>query len=206
MIAGLSRTRAALLVIDIQDRLVPSMPEATLVAVLRNTKILIEAADQLGVPIVVSQQYPRGLGNTTKAIEDALATVKTRVHRFDKVEFSAPASPAFGQLAPALGRDQWILCGMETHVCVYQSARDLVARGWAVHVCVYQSARGLVERGYQVHVVADAIASRTKANYRVGLGLIERSGAFVSSTEVCVFDLLGKAGTDEFKALSKLIK
>jgi nicotinamidase-related amidase len=188
VIAGLSRTRAALLVIDIQDRLVPSMPEATLVAVLRNTRILIEAAAQLGVPIVVSQQYPRGLGNTTKAIEDALATVKQPVHRFDKVEFSAPASPAFGQLAPALGRDQWILCGMETHVCVYQSARDLVARGWSVHVC------------------ADAVCSRTPLNWELGLRLVERAGAIVTSTEVCVFDLLGRAGSDEFRALSKAIK
>jgi nicotinamidase-related amidase len=188
VIAGLSRTRAALLVIDIQDRLVPSMPEATLDNVVRNTKILIEAADRLGLPIVVSQQYPRGLGTTIKPIEDALAQVKQPVHRFDKVEFSAASSPAFAQLAPTLGRDQWILCGMEAHVCVYQSARDLVGRGWAVHVC------------------ADAICSRTGLNWELGVRLIERAGAIISSTEVCVFDLLGRAGSDEFRALSRAIK
>lgn len=187
MIAGLSRTRAALLVIDIQERLLPSMPEVALRDVLRNTKILIEAANRLGLPIVVSQQYPRGLGATTPPIEAEIAQSE-RVHRFDKLEFSSAAAPAFAPLAQTLGRDQWILCGMETHVCVYQSARDLAARGWDVHVC------------------ADAVCSRTERNREIGLGLMERAGAIITSTEVCVFDLLGRAGSDEFRALSKAIK
>ena len=187
MIAPLSRRRAALLVVDIQDRLLPAMPEAALADVMRNAQILITAAAQLGLPIVVSQQYPRGLGPTHQAIEAALAPAK-QVHRFDKLEFSAAASPGFGELAPRLGRDQWILCGMETHVCVYQSARDLVARGWAAHVC------------------ADAVCSRTPLNWELGLRLMERAGAIITSTEVCVFDLLGRAGSDEFRALSRVIK
>jgi nicotinamidase-related amidase len=187
---GLSRNRAALLVVDIQDRLMPAMPADALGDVLRNTEILITAAAQLGLPIVVSQQYPRGLGTTAKRIEDALAAVKD-VRRFDKMEFSAAAAPAFAALATSgsgLGRDQWIVCGMETHVCVYQTARDLVARGWAAHVC------------------ADAVCSRTPANREIGLGLMARAGAVITSTEVCVFDLLGRAGTDEFRSLSKVIK
>jgi len=183
----LSRSRAALLVIDIQDRLLPAMPAEALAQVTRNTQILITAADQLGLPIVVSQQYPRGLGATAQPIEDALATARA-VHRFDKVEFSAAAAPAFAQIAPGLGRDQWLLCGMETHVCVYQTARDLVARGWDVHLC------------------ADAVCSRTPANRELGLGLMARAGAIVTSTETCVFDLLGRAGSDEFRALSRVIK
>ncbi|HEY0483437.1 MAG TPA: isochorismatase family protein [Kofleriaceae bacterium] len=187
MIAPLSRSRAALLVVDIQDRLLPAMPEDALAAVMRNSVILIQAADQLGLPIVVSQQYPRGLGVTARPIEDAVAAAR-RVHRFDKLEFSAAAAPAFAALAPGLGRDQWIVCGMETHVCVYQSARDLAARGWDVHVC------------------ADAVCSRTPANREIGLGLLARAGAIVTSTEVCVFDLLGRAGSDEFRALSRVIK
>jgi nicotinamidase-related amidase len=186
-LAGLSRTRAALLVVDIQERLAPAMPEQVLAQVVRNTSVMIEAAKLLGLPIVVSQQYPRGLGTTLPVIEDALRDAPG-VHRFDKVEFSAAACAEFAALAPTLGRDQWLVTGMEAHVCVYQSAR------------------GLVERGFQVHVLADAISSRTKANWRVGLGLVERAGAIVSSTEVSVFDLLGRAGTDEFKALSRLIK
>jgi len=187
VIAPLSRSRAALLVVDIQDRLLPAMPADALADVMRNSAILITAAAQLGLPIVVSQQYPRGLGATARPIEDALAQARG-VHRFDKLEFSAAAAPAFAALAPGLVRDQWILCGMETHVCVYQTARDLVARGWAVHLC------------------ADAVCSRTPANREIGLGLMARTGAVITSTEVCAFDLLGRAGSDEFRALSKVIK
>jgi nicotinamidase-related amidase len=187
MISPLSRSRAALLVVDIQDRLMPAMPADAAAEVIHNTGILIQAAVRLGVPIVVSQQYPRGLGATIQPVEDALAAA-TAVHRFDKLEFSAAAAPAFAALAPGLGRDQWIVCGMETHVCVYQTARDLVTRGWATHVC------------------ADAVCSRTARNRELGLGLMARAGAILTSTEACVFDLLGRAGSDEFRALSKVIK
>jgi len=188
--APLSRSRAALLVVDIQDRLLPAMPAAALADVMRNSLLLIAAADRLGLPIVVSQQYPRGLGATAQPIEDAL-TAARGVHRFDKLEFSAAAAPAFGALVAqgaGLARDQWIVCGMETHVCVYQTARDLVARGWDVHVC------------------ADAVCSRTPANRELGLGLMARAGALIAPTETCVFDLLGRAGSDEFRALSRMIK
>ena len=186
-VTGLDRRRAALLVVDIQDRLLPVMPDDALAEVLRNTAILIAASAQLGLPIVVSQQYPRGLGATARSVEDALAQARG-VHRFDKLEFSAAAAPAFAALAPGLARDQWIVCGMETHVCVYQTARDLVARGWDVQVC------------------ADAVCSRTAANRELGLGLMARAGAIVTATEACVFDLLGRAGSDEFRALSRVIK
>jgi nicotinamidase-related amidase len=162
------------------------MPAQVLAQLVRNTTILIDAARRLALPIVVSQQYPKGLGGTIAPIEEALAG--TNAHRFDKLEFSAAACSTFTALAPKLGRDQWIVCGMEAHVCVYQTAR------------------GLVERGYQAHVVADAVSSRTKANWRIGLGLAARSGAIVTSTEVCVFDVLERAGSDDFKALSKAIK
>jgi nicotinamidase-related amidase len=183
----LSRTRAALLVVDIQERLSAAMSAEILAQMVRNTAVLIETARRLWLPIVVSQQYPRGLGATLPAIEDALRDAPT-LHRFDKLAFSAADTPEFAALAPKLGRDQWIVTGMETHVCVYQSAR------------------GLVERGYHVHVATDAIASRTKANYKVGRELVARSGAIPTSTEAIVFDLLGSASDAEFKALSRLIK
>jgi len=186
-ITPLGRSRAALLVVDIQDRLLPAMPADAVAQMMRNTEILIAAADQLGLPIVASQQYPKGLGPTAARIAEALERARL-VHRFDKLEFSAAAAPAFAALAPGLGRDQWIVTGMEAHVCVYQSARDLALRGGAVHV------------------VADAVCSRTKANWRIGLALAERAGAIATSTEVCVFDLLERAGTDAFRALSKAIK
>lgn len=187
MTAGLSRGRAALLVVDIQDRLLPAMAPDDAARVVRNSVILIEAAVRLGLPIVVSQQYPRGLGPTAAAIEQALAEAP-QLHRFDKLSFSAVAAPEFAALAPRLGRDQWIVCGMETHVCVYQTVRDLVARGWDVQVC------------------ADAVCSRTPRNSELGLGLMDRAGAAIASTEICVFDLLGRAGSDEFRALSKVLK
>lgn len=188
---ALSRSRAALLVIDIQERLVPAMDGDAAARVIKHTAILIDAAARLGLPIVASQQYPRGLGATVPPIEEALAAAAAAgaaLHRFDKLEFSAAAAPAFAALAPRLARDQWILTGMETHVCVYQTARDLAARGAAVHV------------------VADAVCSRTEANWRIGLDLAARAGVIPTSTEVCVFDLLGRAGSDEFKALSRAIK
>ncbi|HTR49902.1 MAG TPA: isochorismatase family protein [Kofleriaceae bacterium] len=186
-IEPLSRTRAALLVIDVQERLAAAMSPEVLAPVVRNTKLLIEAARRLGLPIVVSQQYPKGLGPTIAPLEEALAG-HPRLHRFDKLEFSAAGAPEFAALAPGLGRDQWIACGMEAHVCVYQSAR------------------GLVGRGYAVHVAADATCSRTKANWQIGVGLVERAGAIATSTEACVFDLLERAGNDDFKALSRAIK
>lgn len=181
MIARLSRARAALLVVDIQERLSAAMPTEVMARVVRNTQILIHAARTLHLPIVVSQQYPKGLGPTIASLEETLTGLPD-VHRFDKLEFSAADG------TPQLGRDQWIVCGMEAHVCVYQSAR------------------GLVARGETVHVVTDAVCSRTKANWQVGCGLIERSGAILTSTETCVFDLVERAGSEEFKALSKLIK
>ena len=187
MIQGLTRGRAALLVVDIQDRLAAAMPAEILAQTVRNTAVLIEAARRMWLPIVVSQQYPKGLGTTLPAIEDALRDAPT-LHRFDKLAFSAADTEPFAQLAPKLGRDQWIVTGMEAHVCVYQSAR------------------GLVQRGYQVHVVADAIASRTKPNFKIGRKLIAEAGATVTSTEVVVFDLLGSAADVEFKPLSRLIK
>src|SRR6185503_18528495 len=147
----------ALLVVDIQDKLAAAMPQAVLAQTVRNTAVLIETARRMWLPIVVSQQYPKGLGPTVNAIEEALRDAPT-LHRFDKQVFSAADTPDFAALAPTLGtaspRDQWIVTGMEAHVCVYQSAR------------------GLVERGYQVHVVADAIASRTKQNFKIGKKLI----------------------------------
>lgn len=186
-LAPLSRSRAALLVVDIQDRLLPVMQPDAAERLLRNTVLLIQAADQLGLPIVVSQQYPRGLGPTVASIEAALATAKA-VHRFDKLEFSTAAAPEFAALAPRLARDQWIVCGMETHVCVFQTVRDLVARGYATHVC------------------ADAVASRTAQNREIGLGLMQTAGAIISSAEACVFDLLGRAGSDDFRVLSRALK
>lgn len=182
----LSPSRAALLVIDIQDKLIAAMPAAVAPQVVKNTKVLVETATRLGFPVVVSQQYPKGLGQTVPELAEVLPP---GTHRFDKLGFSAACAQPFTELrmTTLAGRDQWIVTGMEMHVCVYQTVRDLVPHA-------------------AVHVVADATASRTHANWRAGLELVDRLGAINTTTEVCVFDLLERAGTDNFKALSKAIK
>jgi nicotinamidase-related amidase len=176
---AIDRARAALLVVDVQERLLAAMSPDDAARVVKNCGILIEAARQLGVPIVASEQYRKGLGPTVAPLDAALTAAGAR--RFEKLEFSA--EPGIVE-----ERDQWIVCGMETHVCVYQTVR------------------GLAARGRTVHVPADAVCSRTAENKAVGLALAEKAGAIVTSTETVVFDALGRAGTDEFKALSKLIK
>jgi len=189
----LSPTTSALLVIDVQDKLVHAMDRATVESMIKNIRILIDAARHLDIPIFVSQQYPKGLGKTVEPIEHALAQVDQKKHpirRWDKVEFSAVAAEEFTKLGVAgeTGFTQWIVCGLEAHVCIYQTVRDIT--GW----------------GSTVHLATDAIASRTKANWRCGVSLSRDAGALITSTETIVFDLLGKAGTPPFKALSQAIK
>ena len=187
---AIERSRAALLVIDVQERLAAAMAPEPMAALVRNTCILLEAARRFGLPVVASQQYPKGLGQTVQPVAAALAALPPdSLHRFDKLEFSACAAPAFADIAPRLaGRDQWLVCGMEAHVCVYQTVRHLRQETDAVHV------------------VRDAVLSRTPDNLAVGLSLIERTDSIITSTETVIFDLLGAAGTDDFKALSKLIR
>ena len=187
MIERLSHARTALLVIDIQERLVSAMPEAVAKQLVRNVKVLVDAATRFDLPVVVSQQYPNGLGNTIPELAEVLPA---DAHRLDKIEFSVACTAQLAELrrGPLASRDQWIVTGMEAHICVYQSVRDLVAAG------------------QHVFVVADAVSSRTKQNWRIGIDLMRELGAHITSTEVCVFDLLERAGTDHFKALSKAIK
>ena len=182
--------RAALLVVDIQERLAAAMPAEAMAACEKNTLILIELARRLGLPVVASEQYPRGLGPTVPALAAALARAEggLDVHRLEKLEFATVEAPGFAALSERLGRQQWIVVGMESHVCVWQTVR------------------GLLGRGAEVQVPADAVCSRTADNRATGLRLMERAGAVVTSTEAVVFDALGRAGTDEFKALSRLIK
>jgi len=179
--------RTGLLVIDVQERLAAAMPEPVRTAVERNLAILIAAAGRFELPIIVSEQYPRGLGRTTPAVAAALDQVRD-VCFFEKVDFAAPSSPAWPVAIGDRQLDRWLVTGMETHVCVFQTVR------------------ALREQGATVHVVADACASRTKANWKSGLALSAAAGAVVSNTETAVFDLLGRASTDDFRALSKLIK
>jgi len=170
-----------LLVIDIQERLVPAMKYGE--QVIQNTNILISLAQKLGVPIVVTEQYPKGLGKTVSEVRNNLEESLT----YEKMTFSGCTSEVTTALK-GLGRKKIIITGMETHVCVFQTVRDLLVDG------------------YQVFVVGDAVCSRTKGNYLNGLSLMSSMGAVVTNTETVFFDLMKQAGTPLFRELSKLIK
>lgn len=177
----LIREEAVLLVIDIQDRLVPAMKYGELV--IRNTNILIPLAKKSGIPILATEQYPKGLGKTVSELSVNLEEALT----FEKVSFSGCTREVTSALKK-LGRKKIIITGMETHVCVFQTVRDLLTQG------------------YQVFVVRDAVCSRTKENYLNGLSLMSSMGAVVTDTETVFFDLMMEAGTPLFKEFSKLIK
>lgn len=169
-----------LLVVDVQEKLVPAMDQGAYEKLLASTHILLDAMKILGVPVIASEQYPKGLGPTVPELAQKIET------RLPKMTFDAVSDLA---IARALGPTRTVVVlGMETHVCVFQTVRELV------------------KRGYQTVVVADAVASRKKRNIRLGLDLCRQAGAFVMPTESILFDLMERAGTDSFKAISKLIR
>lgn len=180
-----NREFASLLIIDIQERLAPAMPPQVLAGVLRSTRILIETAREFNLPVVVSEQYPKGLGHTVAEIREALpAETQPR----EKLAFSCCAEAGFQPMFASPAPRDWILCGMEAHVCVLQTALDLL------------------QRGQRVFVAADGVCSRTKTNWRLSLDLMRQAGAVIGSAEIFAFGLLGAAGTDSFKRISKVVK
>lgn len=182
---ALDRDDTALLVIDIQERLGAAMDPAKLERVVRNTGILLQAAKTLGLPVFVTEQYPKGLGRTLPSLMELLPEGVAPV---EKVAFSCGAVKELARDLYATKRRQVLVAGMETHVCVFQTVRDLAAGG------------------YVPFVARDAVLSRTQENQDTGFELMRASGATMTSTEAIVFDLLGTAGTPEFKAISPLVK
>lgn len=181
----LRRNRAALLVIDVQERLCTAMDPEALAEMRRKTAILIRGAAVLGLPVVVTEQYPKGLGPTVADLAEALPPDALRFH---KSVFSCVGAPDIMAALEAEGKSQWILAGMEAHVCVFQTARDLVERGW------------------EVFAAEDAILSRRPQDKDTAMRLIQRTGAAITCVEAALFDLLGKAGSAEFKAISAMVK
>ena len=171
-----------LLVIDAQEKLMAAMDHTP--QVLKNTKLLLLAAQQLDFPVVVTEQYPQGLGATSAELLEAMPQGWTRI---EKSAFDAAGPELLGVLS-ALGRKSVVVCGTETHVCVYQTTRSLL------------------EQGYQVFLVQDAVCSRFTHNYKSGLALMREMGAVVLTAEGAVFDLLKVSGTPAFKVLSKALK
>lgn len=174
-----------LLCVDVQERLCAAMPKDALAQLVQNATRLLKGAQILGIPVVVSEQYRRGLGGT---IPELASLIPAGSSNLEKLEFSAWAAPALAAAIAETGRSQIIVIGMETHICVYQTVRDLA------HV------------GYKVHIPHDAVCSRHPENARVGLVLAERAGGVVTSTETVLFDWLHRAGSAEFKAISALVR
>ena len=158
---------------------------AALLAQAPDVKILATSARRLGVPILVTEQYPKGLGHT---LQELLDTLGPGVEPIAKVTFSCGAVGAFRARIEATGARQVVLTGIEAHVCVLLSALDLIALGYAVHV------------------VADAVTSRTQANWRLAMDQLRQAGAVVTATESVLFQLLQQGDTDEFRELARLLR
>jgi nicotinamidase-related amidase len=167
-----------LVVVDVQEAFRPAVLEFDRIA--RNAAVLVEGAHALGIPVVATEQYPKGLGRTVPEVAEHLNGVQP----IEKLCFSAARADGFD----TEGRDQALVCGIEAHVCVSQTVHDLL------------------ERDLEVHVARDAVTSRSEENREVGLRRMERSGAVITSVETALFELLGAAGSEEFKTVQRLVK
>lgn len=177
----LSRRNARLLIVDVQEKLIPAIPVAD--QLISNCRKLIEAAKALEIPISGTEQYPRGLGKTVPALAEHLNEPPEKV-RFSCAEVLGWQPAA----ADADARDQIIVAGIEAHVCVLQTVLDLLALG------------------FRVYVPADAIASRKKLDWKIALGRMSTHGAILTTTESVLFECCETAGTPEFKTISRLVK
>jgi nicotinamidase-related amidase len=175
--------RSQLLVVDVQEKLLPIVTDPE--RLLRNVRILLDAGRLTGMPATFSEQYPRGLGPTVAELSRDIADADRPIA---KTEFSCARSAEFSARLDAAGRDQVIVCGIEAHVCVLQTAMDLR------------------ERGREVFVVADAVDSRAEHSRETALRRMAAAGVFVVTTEMVVFEQLGSADNPAFREASRLIR
>jgi len=180
----LEAEQCALVVVDIQEKLLP--PIFNKEALVKNSQLLIRLAKILDLPIMVTTQYSKGLGATVPEIASLLEGVTA----FDKLEFSCFGSDQFRSRLKALpgNRNTVLLCGMEAHICVMQTAL------------------GALNEGYLVHVASDAVGSRAEWNWKIGLDRMKSAGAVISSTEMMMYELLRCSGTPQFKELLQYLK
>jgi len=176
--AKLDPERAALVVIDVQEAFRKAIPGFD--DVVASVSTMVRGAEALGVPVIVTEQYPKGLGETVPELAEHLPDGAEPI---EKTAFSAAEADGFD----LGGREQAIVCGIETHVCVNQTVLDLL------------------DQGIETHVVVDAVGSRSAANRELGLGKAERAGAWLTSVETSLFELLGAAGGEDFKTVQRLV-
>lgn len=180
----LDSEKAALVVIDVQDKLCQAMDEKVLRKLTKNIGILLECAAELKLPVLFTEQYVKGLGPTLPELLEK----SPEAPRLEKMTFSSCGIPQFMEALKSSGRTQIVITGMETHVCVLQTVIELR------------------DAGFQVHVVSDAVMSRDKRNWKVAMNAMTQTGAVPTCTESVMFQLLRVAGTDAFKKLSKLVR
>ena len=180
----LERDKAVLVVIDVQEKLCVAMEEKVLKRLVKNIGVMLECAAEFNIPVLVTEQYVKGLGATLPELKEKAASASF----FEKMTFSSCGSAEFVDTLKSTGRTQVIITGMETHVCVLQTVIELR------------------EAGLNVHVVKDAVMSRSKQNWQTAVEVMTLAGAVPTCTESALFQLLKIAGTDEFKKLSRLVK
>ncbi len=181
---SLDAEQCALVVIDIQEKLLPAVQRRE--ELVRNSRVLIRLATVLNIPVLLTTQYARGLGETVAEITELLP----HVCAIDKMEFGCFGREEFrGALHELPGqRTTLLLCGIESHICVMQTAL------------------GALENGYMVHVAADAVSARSDLNWHLGLQRMESAGCVVSSTEMMMYELLRRSGSAHFKEMLPFIK
>ena len=178
----LQRSQSCLLIVDVQDRLTPVMSDPR--RVIHNCRLLIRAARRLEIPVLASEQYPKGLGSTVVDLRQEIAEADI----IAKTHFSAAADPHILARIEAFGRRQIVIAGIEAHVCVLQSAIDLA------------------ERGFQPAVAMDSCASRRGESEQMAWGRLRQERVPLVSVEMAIFEWLHQAGSPEFKELSTLIR
>lgn len=180
----LESDKAVLVVIDVQEKLCQAMDQKVLGKLTRNIGILLESAHELNVPVLITEQYVKGLGATLPELKEKAVDSPC----FEKMAFSSCGSDGFMEKLRETGRTQVIITGMETHVCVLQTVIELR------------------DAGFEVHMVKDAVMSRCKRNWQTAMDTMILTGAVPTCTEAVMFQLLRVAGTDAFKKLSKLVR
>ena len=180
----LEADRCALIVVDIQEKLLPPIFEKE--RLVRNSQLLLRLARIVGLPVLATTQYAKGLGATVPEVASLLPSGEV----MDKTAFSCFGSDRFCSAAHALpgDRNTLIVCGMETHICVLQTVL------------------GALNEGFLVHVASDAVSSRTEWNWQIGLRRMEAAGALISSTETIIYELLRGSGTPAFKEMLQYLK
>lgn len=188
-----------LVLVDAQERLANAMPAELGQAAIKNMERLAAAAKIFHLPVIVTEQYPQGLGQTLPVLLDALSPLDRYVQVLEKIEFDACSNPFVSRVITEM-------CELVGEEAEWRAEPTLVVAGFETHICVYQTARSLMLKGHTVHVPLDATCARSPHQLDIAKGLLTRMGAVVTSTEAVLFDLLGKAGTSEFHAISKLVR